>query len=180
MVQDHVYELVPLPQRHLGNLWTKATPPPLVVQISATDVVRVSDPTTNELIASAPLAQVTAVPAIYTYGGGEVDPVTESLLVVTVPGLSPLRIKPDRMKGDWGEYRYGWLDVVDRSDRPGYVVTEAEWLALIERFGLQDHIADDHTAGEMARRNRRAAIKTVAYLAAIVILLALSAYLHHR
>ena len=182
MVGDRRYELVPLSQFRFGNFWTEAarTPSPLVLAIGATDVVRVRDLTTNEIIASAPLADVKATPASYSYGGSsEADPVTESILVLTLPDFPPLRIKPFRMRGDWGEYRYGWRDVVDRADRPGYVVSEAIWLALIETFGLGDRIPDDHAARELARRNRRAAIRTVAYVAALVVLLALSAYLNH-
>jgi hypothetical protein len=191
VVEDHVddparreptrYELIPVDQRQLRSFWTARTPPPLVLEVSATDVVRISDPTTDETVVSAPLAQVTATPAIYEYGGSsEADPVIESVLVITVPGSPPVSIKPLRMKGDWGEYRYGWHGVVDRTDRPGYLVSEAVWLALIEKFGLVDRIPDDQTAIEIDRRNRRAAIKAMAYAAALIVLLALSAYLQYR
>jgi hypothetical protein len=65
-------ELVPLPQTYLGNFWTKAppTPPPLVLETGMNGAIRVTDANTNALVASAPLAQVTATPARYTTGGG--------------------------------------------------------------------------------------------------------------
>jgi hypothetical protein len=181
VVDGQRYELIPQGQRELSNLWRTPRPRPLAVEISTAAGVRVNDPTTDELVASAPLAEVTATPAIYTYGGSsETDPTIESVLVVTVPGLAPLRIKPNRMTGDSGEYRYGWLDVTEPADRPGYAVTEADWLALINDFGLRDRIPDEHATGEIARRNRKAAIKSTAYLALIIVLLALSAYFSHR
>jgi hypothetical protein len=64
-------ELVPLPQTYLGNFWTKAppTPPPLVLDTGMNGAIRVTDANTNALIASAPLAQVTATPARYTSEG---------------------------------------------------------------------------------------------------------------
>jgi hypothetical protein len=51
---------------------------------------------------------------------------------------------------------------------------------LVEKFGLVDRIPDDQAANEIDRRNRRAAIKAMAYVAALIVLLALSAYLQYR
>jgi hypothetical protein len=46
-------ELVPLPQTHSGNFWTKAppTPPPLVLDTGMNGAIRVTDANTNALIA---------------------------------------------------------------------------------------------------------------------------------
>jgi hypothetical protein len=68
------YELVPLPQGVRG-IFTKAppTPPPLVLDMGIKDAIRVIDPKTNAVVASASVAQVTATPARHRSGGDD-DP----------------------------------------------------------------------------------------------------------
>ena len=157
-------ELVPLPQRHSGNFWTKTPPPPppLALDIGAGGAVRVTDRQTNALLASASLAQMTATPARYTSGGGEYARHTDPLLIVGVPGLQPLRIRPAPMKYGItyteGTYRYNWRDIDGGPDRPAiaeqptYGVAEAEWLALIEIFGLGHRVVDEQASGGVQRR----------------------------
>jgi hypothetical protein len=174
----HRCELVPRPQRYSPNFWAKKppTPPPLVMEIDADNVVRITDANTHAVIATAPLAQVSATPARHTRNSGE-SWVTEPLVVVAVPGLHPLKIESRRIKGDWGEYRYNWRDDVDVVDQPGYVVDEAQWLALVETFGLASGVVDELSSGELARRRRRTTITAVAGFAGLVALFALSVYL---
>jgi len=185
------YELVPLPPM-VSGIFTKAppTPPALVLDMGINDAIRVLDPATNALIASASTAQVTARPARHRFAMSDDDPWhTDPLLIVTVPGLQPLRIRPCPMKYGMfyvrGDYRYTWRDIFGGADQPAladqptYGVTEADWLALVEKFGLSSRVVDDYGSGEMARRNRRDAIKTWVGLALCLLFIALMAYLKY-
>jgi hypothetical protein len=184
-------ELVPLPQMHSG-IFTKAPPtsPPLALDVGINDAIRVIDPKTNALIASASVAQVTATPARHRFAMSDDDPWhTDPLLIVTVPGLQPLRIRPSPMKYGMfyirGDYRYTWRDIFGGpdqpalADQPAYGVTEADWLTLVENFGLSSRVVDDHGSGEMARRKRRNMIKSLVWLALCLLFIALMAYLKY-
>ncbi|MGO9157696.1 hypothetical protein [Mycobacterium sp.] len=84
-----------------------------------------------------------------------------------------------------GSYRYSWRDIDGGAehpayaDQPAYVVTEADWLALVEKFGLSRRIVDDYASGNIARRNQRAMIRALAWFALFLLLLSLSAYLKY-
>ncbi|MGO9508645.1 MAG: hypothetical protein ACLPXZ_15320 [Mycobacterium sp.] len=185
------HELVPLPQMYSG-IFTKAppTPPPLVLGLGMDDAIQVIDPDTNTLIASASVAQVTARPARHRAATGDDDvPHTDPLLIVAVPGVQPLRIRPSPMKYGIlytrGDYRYTWRDIFGgpdqppSGDQPTYGVTEADWLALVEKFGLSSRLVDDYGSGEMALRNRRAMIRSLVGLALCLLFIALMAYLKY-
>ena len=138
------------------SFWKKQ--PPLALDVGK-DAIRVVDPNQNALIASASLAQVTATPAKYTHSGGESGPTyTQSILVVDVPGLQSLRIGTGLTGyskwGGGGQYRYAWRGKVRKAKRPGYVVTEAQWLALVEKFGLSTLLVDERASGGIDRRER--------------------------
>lgn len=185
-------ELVPLPP-DTGGIFTKAppAPQPLVLDIGIGGAVRVIDPKTNALIASAPVAQVTATPARYASGISDGPSHTDPVVVVAIPGLQPLTIRPAPMKYgilySQGDYRHTWRDIFMVGDphRPAsvdqlaYAVTEADWLALVEKFGLSGRVVDDYGSGEMARRDRYKAIKTYVGLALCLLFLAFMAYLKY-
>jgi len=117
--------------------------------------------------------------------GGYTDP----LLIVAVPGQQPLRIRPSPMKYgvkySQGSYRYSWRDIdggTERppyADQPAYGVTEADWLALVQRFGLSSRVVDDHESGQITRQDRRNMLMGLAWLVVFLLLLALSAYLKY-
>jgi hypothetical protein len=138
------------------SLWKKQ-PPPLALDVGR-DAIRVVDSNTHALIASASLAQVTAKPAKYKHSSESGPTYTQPVLVVGVPGLQPLRIGTG-MAGysSWGggaQFRYAWRGKVDSAKRPAYVVTEAQWLKLVEKFGLSTLIVDERASGEIDRRER--------------------------
>jgi len=134
--------------------WWKR-PPSLAVEVGK-DALRVFDPNSNALIASASPSQVTATPAKYIDGGWTlpseregrfVPPVARPLLVVGVPGLQPLIIATPRqqqLSGGTMQYRFSWRgQVVEERKRPRYLVTDAEWVALVEKLGLAPYLEDD-------------------------------------
>jgi hypothetical protein len=145
-------QLIPLPS--VGS----RLPPPLAIDV-AKDAIWVIDPNTNALIASAWLAQVTAVPAKYTYRGlGEYtateQPWATPILVVHIPGLQPLSIRVPLVGGSsfWNwrpRPRFTWRgklppakhpSAVPMGGQPAYSVTDAEWLTLVEKFGLTPYL----------------------------------------
>jgi hypothetical protein len=183
-------ELVPLPQSYSGTVWTKAPPEPpaLALDMGIDGAIRVIDTKTNALVASASLAQVTATPARCRTGGGEYPSHTDPLLIVAVAGLQPLRIRPSPMKYGMtytlGDYRYSRRDIeggADRlasADQPTYVVTEADWLALVERFGLSSRVVDDYASGELERRVQARWVGLLVGFVLIFLVFGIALYMH--
>jgi hypothetical protein len=126
-------------QRSLSN-------PSLVLDVD-NDAMRVIDPNSDALSASASHADVTATPATFqpdsvTSGDGSTynyPGITG--LVVRVPGVQPLTIGCLELVGS--RFRFSWRDDVPwPNDRPAYVVSGADWLALVEKFGLTPQLED--------------------------------------
>ncbi|PXX11386.1 DivIVA domain-containing protein, partial [Mycolicibacterium moriokaense] len=153
----------------LGKPWRAASlpTPGLAIDVGK-DAIRVIDPNTNALIASASLAQVTATAENYTYvereaGGGDGggyggDSCMMPVLVVTIPGVQPLTIQPRELIDSFltsYRSRFSWRGKVPgvsegwgdgewaKARRPAYTVTNAEWLTLVEKFGLGTLIVDE-------------------------------------
>jgi hypothetical protein len=109
--------------------------------------IRLIDPNTDALSASAPLAQVTVTPATFqpdsvTSGDGSTyDYPAITGLVVALPGTQPLTIGCVDSVGL--EFRFSWRENVARpNERPAYVVSAGDWLMLVERFGLAAHLKE--------------------------------------
>jgi hypothetical protein len=96
------------------------------------DAVRVIDPNTDALLASASLTRVTATPAIYRETKTEARS-TWSILVLSVPGLERLTIKSPR----------AWRSAVsEEKTEPKFIVSEADWQVLVDRFGLAARLVE--------------------------------------
>ena len=52
--------------------------------------------------------------------------------------------------------------------------------ALVAEFGLENRVVDEHASGELARRNRRAALKAAAGFVLIVAVFVLAMYLRYH
>lgn len=185
-------ELVPVPPKQKATWWPtkgKPTPPPLVLDVDIKGTIRVFDANTDALIAKARLAQVTATPAKYRrVDGDENNPgatYMQPLLILDIPDEEPLRIGAYRVGGTWGtHFRYGWRDRVPAENETAYnetayVVTEAEWLTLVQKFGLGNVVVDDHASGKIARQSRYQMVKIFASFALFLILLAVVAANRH-
>jgi len=111
------------------------------------DAMRVIDPNTDALSASASRADVTATAATFqpdgvTSGDGSTYnyPATPGL-AVRVPGVQPLTIGCLELVGS--EFRFSWRgDAPWPNERPAYVVSGADWQALVEEFGLTSQLQD--------------------------------------
>jgi sugar lactone lactonase YvrE len=115
------------------------------------DTISVIDLKSNALIATAAPAQVTAIPAETTrsvpYAGKQTTPV----LVVSIPNSQPLTIGCQEMAGaptaTWRgstkiTYRFAWRDEVRSESEPAFVVSEPDWLTLVETFDLAPRLED--------------------------------------
>jgi hypothetical protein len=183
-------ELVPLAQSYLGHFWTKAppTPPPLVLEFDDADTVRVIDPETTAVLASTSRTHVNATPAQHKSSGGDGPTQTDPLLIVTISGLDPLRIRPAPtkygIKYPSGDYRYSWRDMKGGPDRPppaeqaGYGVAEADWVALIDTFGLTSRMVDTTAPEYIAERSGGELRSILTFVAVLVLLAALMAGVH--
>jgi hypothetical protein len=102
-----------------------------------TDAIWVIDPT-KALIAAASL-QVTATPAGYVYYG-EMG-MTTPVLVVCVPGLKPLTIGCPQSRISW-QSRFSRRGKVPSEKEPEFIVSDGDWRALVEKFGLAPYLGE--------------------------------------
>jgi hypothetical protein len=131
------------------------------------DAIRVTDPNSNTVTASASLSQVTAAPGTYKLRnrgvpnlGLDASNVAEGLgeqavagylstmpaIALGVPGIKPLTIGCREFKGM--QLRFSWRgNVPVTHDPPDYAVSAADWLTLTEKCGLSTSLKD--VAGEL-------------------------------
>jgi hypothetical protein len=125
--------------------------PSLAIDVGK-DRISVLDPNTDALVASAPLAEVTATPANreYKYGSRRT---TMPMLVVCVPGSQRLTVgclevvqgfvpTLRSVSSKNAAYRFSWRGTVPPEKDPAYFVSGADWLTLVEKFGLAPQLED--------------------------------------
>jgi DNA-binding beta-propeller fold protein YncE len=125
--------------------------PSLAIDV-ADDAISVIDVNSNARIASASLAQVTAAPAASTRSAPYVGTLTTAVLIVRVGNSQPLTIGCPDVAGppqaSWSggrtkySYRFAWRGGVPAADEPEFVVSDADWLTLVEKFGLASQLED--------------------------------------
>jgi hypothetical protein len=117
--------------------------------------IRVIDPDSNTVNASASLSQVTATPATYHLASRYMVASAESVashaagqylsttpaMAVRVPGMQPLTIGCRDFRGL--KRRFSWSgNVPVTNDPPDYEVSAADWLTLAEEFMLAPYLED--------------------------------------
>jgi hypothetical protein len=145
-------QMGPFAFRKQHRLQQSLSKPSLILDVED-DAMRVIDPNSDALRASAPRADVTATPATFqadsvTSGDGSTYdyPATPGL-AVCVPGVEPLTMGCLDLAGS--DFRFSWRGRSPRkNERPAYVVSAADLLALVEKFGLTAQLEDK------ARRSR--------------------------
>jgi hypothetical protein len=148
----------PMLIQHMGSfafrkrqqLLDSVNQPRLAIDMAA-DGIRVVDPNSNTLLASAQLAQVTATPETYQYGRGwsgygweqmmARSLSTTPVLVLGIPGAQPLTIGCRDTIGGL-DLRFTWPnDVRQRvNDPPDFGCSGADFLLLVEKFGLAPYL----------------------------------------
>ncbi len=104
----------------------------------------------------APVARVTATLAQNSRSTRYLATLTMPVLVVSVPNSQPLTIGCPDSAGPpqvtWRgktqlTYRFSWRGEVPNEDEPAYVVSDADWLTLVNKFGLAASLEDKSKAG---------------------------------
>ncbi|OBG38851.1 hypothetical protein [Mycobacterium sp. E3198] len=124
--------------------------PSLAIDVSD-DAISVIDVKSHARIASAPPDQVTATPAASTRSMPYVGKVTAPVLLVRVADSQPLTIGCPDLSGppqaSWSgrtklTYRFSWRGDVRPEEEPAFVVSDVDWLTLVEKFGLAPRLED--------------------------------------
>jgi hypothetical protein len=143
-------QIGPFALRKQDRLQRSLSKPSLVLDVKH-DALRVTDPNNDALRAPIPRAHVTATPATFqadsvsSGDGSTYDYPATPGLAVCVPGVEPLTIGCLDLAGS--DFRFSWLGGSPRKNgHPAYVVSAADWLALVEKFGLTAQL-DDKTTG---------------------------------
>jgi DNA-binding beta-propeller fold protein YncE len=133
-------------------LQLNSNPPQASIAIDVgEDTISVTDLKSNTQIASAPIAQVTATPAQSTRSMLRVGTMTAPVLVVGVPNSQPLTIGCPDLSGppqvSWKgstklTYRFSWRGEVPAENEPAFVVSDPDWLTLVEKLGLAPRLED--------------------------------------
>jgi hypothetical protein len=132
-----------------NRLFASASQPLVALELGA-DSIRVVDASNGAVIATAPVAQVTATPETYKCrrwlnGPAYKQPKPSPVLVLCVPGVEPMTIGCQEYRGllDFSS-RFAWHgSVPDRVNRPAdYSVAAGDWLLLVDKFGLTPQLAD--------------------------------------
>lgn len=155
----------------MANSFLSPAQPSLAIDVGPEEI-RVVDPTTNAVQATAWLAQATAVPEFYLllrpfifmwpykfypYAYLKNLQWTSPVLVVRIPGAEPISItcRDDSGKDylmvltDTVINRFSWHNKVPmRINRPAeWSVSAADWLFLVETFGLTQQLEDTTNHG---------------------------------
>ena len=173
------FELVPTVPITTGWMDRRPTPP-LVLEFADSGAVKVTDSDTNELFASAAVAEVSATPAKYQYMRLESLNGTQPLIVLDFPGLQPLKVGAHSRGSSWGDdvYRYAWRDRVPIEKQPTHVLPETEWISLVTQFGLGAAVVDDDSSGRNERRQHINKAKVFLEVMLVLFVIALAAYLY--
>lgn len=120
------------------------------------EAISVIDVKGNAGVASAPLAGVTATAAQSSRSTRYLATRAMPVLVLCVPNAQPLTIGcPDSAgppQATWSgktklTYRFSWRGEAPNEDEPAYVVSDADWLTLVEKLGLAANLEDRARAG---------------------------------
>jgi PAS domain-containing protein len=145
-----IQQMGPFAMRKRQQLLGSLNQPRLAIDVGA-DGIWVVDPNSNTLVASAPVAQVTATPETYQYGRGwsasgwegmmARSLSTTPVLVLGIPGAQPLTIGCRDTIGGL-ELRFSWPgDVRQRvNDPPDFSCSGGDFLLLVEKFGLAPYL----------------------------------------
>jgi hypothetical protein len=106
------------------------------------DTIRVIDPESHTVDATAAVSRITATALSYETRDVESSQVSKTPAVaMSVPGVPPLTFGcpyPER----W-ERRFSWSgSVLIVEDPPAYILSAADWLTLVEKFGLAANVKD--------------------------------------
>lgn len=129
-----------------------ANPPKPGLAIEVGDeAISVIDLASNSTVTTAPATEVSATPAASARSARYMGTLTTAVLVVRIGNSEPLTIACPDYAGapqtTWGGrtklvYRFGWRGDVPSEQEPAFVVSDADWLLLVEKFALTERLED--------------------------------------
>jgi hypothetical protein len=107
--------------------------------------IRVVTPDGHTVNASATISRSTATPFSYERPRDDSGyTLTTPAMSLSIPGLPPLTLTCNSLGG--GAARFSWsANVHITGDPPTYTVSAADWLTLVEKFGLATAMQDTAT-----------------------------------
>ena len=106
------------------------------------DTIRVIDPESHTMDATAAVSRITATALSYETRDVESSQVSKTpALTMSVPGVPPLTFGCPYLER-W-ERRFSWSgSVLIVNEPPAYILSAADWLTLVEKFGLAADLND--------------------------------------
>jgi hypothetical protein len=149
-----IQQMGPFAFRKKQRLTRSLAQPQLFIDVD-NDAIRLVDPNSNAVTASAAVLRVNATPATYHLSGGHAVPSAQNVasdaagqyfsttptMGVSVAGRQPLTIGCRDLEGL--KRRFSWsANVPITNDPPAHEVSAADWLTLVEKFGLAPYLED--------------------------------------
>jgi hypothetical protein len=108
----------------------------------ANDTIRVIDPESHTVNATAPVSRITATALSYETRDVETNQVSKTpALTMSVPGLPPLTFGCPHIQSSGR--RFSWSgSVLIVNQPPAYIISAADWLTLVEVLGLAANLKD--------------------------------------
>ncbi|WP_051574541.1 NHL repeat-containing protein [Mycobacterium sp. URHB0044] len=124
--------------------------PSMAIEVG-NQAISVIDLKSNAIITSASPSQVTATPAESSRWMPKMGKQTTPVLVVEIPDMEPLTIGcaefTEPPQATWSRKtklwnRFTWRGKVHAVPEPAFVVSDVDWLTLVEKFGLMPYLED--------------------------------------
>jgi hypothetical protein len=106
------------------------------------DTIRVVDPESHAVDAAAPVSRITATALSYETRDVESSQISKTpALTMSIPGVGPLTVGCRHLESSGR--RFSWSGaVLIVNEPPAYVLSAADWLTLVEKFGLAADLND--------------------------------------
>jgi len=106
------------------------------------DTIRVTDPDAHTVDATAAVSRITATALSYETRDSETGYVSKTpALTMSVPGVPPLTFGSPHIESSGR--RFSWSgSVLIVNQPPAYILSAADWLTLVEKFGLAADLND--------------------------------------
>ncbi len=111
----------------------------LFIDVDA-DTIRIIDPQSHAVDATAPVSRITATPLSYETRDVESAHTTRTpAMAISVPGVATLTVAGPYLAISGRQFSWsGKVRVV--SDPPTYILSAADWMTLVEKFGLAANV----------------------------------------
>jgi hypothetical protein len=106
------------------------------------DTIRVVEPESHAVDASAAVSRITADPLSYETRDAESSHVSRTpAMTLSAPGVPPITVGCNHIEGSHRRFSWSSTPRVVR-DPPTYLVSGADWLTLVQTFGLAADLKD--------------------------------------